>query len=250
MEHSKQAAHSPQTCHLPPFPENIRYRWNRASRGHPITFLSLFCSSLTLENRRSCFQKLTVSPSGRKPPGKAFRTVQFALEDLLPLASFPGMEDVQWDLERADLRLLALGHLNKISQQGRLETSTFLCPDKVCVEHWHDWKTPILCFGSAFSYFFNSVSLQTLSRVPPPSFLFSLLPSLASALGAQVHVAFPPPWHSGALPRQPQGSCGGQSPTSSLPVPDKGRKGNAMRALLGSAPGFSLETDPGKWVAD
>lgn len=101
----------------------------------------------------------------------------------------------------------------------------------MCVEHWHAWKTEILCSGSAFSYFFNSVSLKTLSRVPPPSFLFSLLPSLGFALGAAVHVAFPPPWHRGVFPRQPQSSRGGQSSISSpLPVRNKERRGCAPGA--------------------
>lgn len=66
-------------------------------------------------------RELTVSPSGRNHPGKPLGIyVQFALKDLLPLVGFQRMEDVWWDLEGADLRLLACWHLNKIYQQDQL----------------------------------------------------------------------------------------------------------------------------------
>lgn len=80
--------------------------------------------------------------------------------------------------------------------------------------------------------FLNSVPSKTLSRVPPSCFLSFLL--FAGALGAPVHVDFPPPWHGRVCTRRPQSSRGGQSSIPSpLPARNKERTGSARGAQPG-----------------
>lgn len=156
--------------------------------------------------------KLTLSPSGRKIPGKTpLRRIQvrFALRSSARRQS--------WEDGGCVVR-------SGVSRPQTVDLLTFKLDFpagpavNVCIFTQSGTQISLLWISLSlfflFCFFFlKSVSLKTLSRVRPPSFLFSLLPSL----GAPLHVGF-----SSSLarvrfflpPSQPHSSRGGQSPIS------------------------------------